>query len=276
MAKRETMNGKTPLPPKPWTVRVAVVLLDLYCVLVVALQVYNGINRRFGPANAMTALMAFLWFGCLDMEVRWGHRWGRWLAVLTAVASLDLLTAFPGWRCLIGILPMVSAAVLLFLPPSGRWFAEAACIEASFPVAAWWKIWRIVYKTLIALPAVLAAIIALVFLPETPGIWKFHRLCSYPGKAALLAAEPGEVTQIVDFTQDGRSYTAVVLTPMSYSPIGPAVIVYNGQGEMVDYRRDSGENFAYLKWPGIWEALEGREQESTAEEDPPESERDTQ
>ena len=270
------MNGKTPLPPKPWTVRVAVVLLDLYCVLVVALQVYNGITRRFGPANAMPALMAFLWFGGLDMEVRWGHRWGRWLAVLTAVASLNLLTAFPGWRCLIGILPMVSAAVLLFLPPSGRWFAEAACIEASFPVAAWWKIWRIVYKTLIALPAVLAAIIALVFLPETPGIWKFHRFCSYPGKAALLAAEPDEVTQIVDFTQDGRSYTAVVLTPMSYSPIGPAVIVYNGQGEMVDYRRDSGENFANLKWPGIWEALEGREQESTAEEEPPESERDTQ
>lgn len=270
------MNGKTPLPPKPWTVRVAVVLLDLYCVLVVALQVYNGLNRSFGPANAMTALMAFLWFGGLDMEVRWGHRWGRWLVVLSAIATLDLLTSFPGWRCFVGIVPMASAAVLLFLPPSGRWFAEAARITSARPVPVWWKGWRVTYKALLAVPAVLFAVIGILFLPETPGIWKFHRFCSYPGKAALLAAEADEVTRIVDFPQDGRSYTAVVLTPMRYSPMGPAVIVYNGQGEMVGHCRDSGENFAYLKWPGIWDALEGREQESTAEEEPPESERDTQ
>lgn len=269
------VNAKTPLPPKPWTVRLAVALLDLYCVLVVALHVYNGITQRFGPANAETALMAFLWFGCLDMEVRWGHRWGRWLAVLTAVASLDLLTAFPGWRCLIGILPMVSAAVLLFLPPSGRWFAEAARIAAARPVSAWWKVWRVTYKALVAVPAVLTAAIGILFLPETPGIWKFHRLCSYPGKAALLAAEPDEVTRIVDFPQDGRSYTAVVLTPMGYSPVGPAVIVYNGQGEMVGHCRDSGENFANLKWPGIWDALEGREQDSPAGAAPADGDTDT-
>ena len=267
------MNGKTPLPPKPWTVRVAVVLLDLCCVLVVATQVVDGVNHVISPSFAV---IVCLWFFVMDLEVRWGHRWGRWLAVLlTAAASLDLLTSFPGWRCFVGIVPMASAAVLLFLPPSGRWFAEAARITSACPVPVWWKGWRVTYKALLAVPAVLLAAIGILFLPETPGIWKFHRLCSYPGKAALLAAEPDEVTRIVDFTQDGRSYTAVVLTPMSYSPIGPAVIVYNGQGEMVDYCRDSGENFANLKWPGIWDALEGREQDSPAGAAPADGDTDT-
>ena len=63
-------------------------------------------------------------------------------------------------------------------------------------------------------------------------------LCDYPNKDALLAAEPDEVKKVVDFSQNGTNYPAVVLSWIGFLPSGPAVFIY-GDGVHSD-GRDSG------------------------------------
>ena len=79
------------------------------------------------------------------------------------------------------------------------------------------------------------------------GIRKYGRLCDYPNKDALLAAEPDEVKKVVDFRQDGTNYTAVVLSWIGFLPSGPAVFIYNEEGIRVDHCSDSGDNDSFLR-----------------------------
>ena len=72
-------------------------------------------------------------------------------------------------------------------------------------------------------------------------------LCDYPNKDALLAAEPDEVKKVVDFSQNGTNYPAVVLSWIGFLPSGPAVFIYNEEGVRVDYCSDSGDNDSFLR-----------------------------
>ena len=46
-------------------------------------------------------------------------------------------------------------------------------------------------------------------------------LCDYPNKDALLAAEPDEVKKVVDFSQNGTNYPAVVLSWIGFCRLVP-------------------------------------------------------
>ena len=95
--------------------------------------------------------------------------------------------------------------------------------------------------------------VVFVIVVETPGIRKYERLYGYPTKDALLAAEPGEVKKVVDFSQDGTNYTAVVLSWIGFLPSGPAVFIYNEEGVRVDHCPDSGDNDSFLRrWHCAW------------------------
>ena len=88
---------------------------------------------------------------------------------------------------------------------------------------------------------------------EFPGMRKYNRLCDYPNKDALLAAEPDEVKKVVDFSQNGTNYTAVVLSWIGFLPSGPAVFIYNEEGVRVDHCSDSGDNDSFLRrWHCAW------------------------
>jgi hypothetical protein len=74
---------------------------------------------------------------------------------------------------------------------------------------------------------------------------KFARLCDYPTKDALIAAEPQEVTRTIAFTQNGTNYTAAVLSCIGFLPSGPAVIIYDADGRLIDRCADSGDNMSF-------------------------------
>ena len=93
-------------------------------------------------------------------------------------------------------------------------------------------------KVIAALLLLAVIFVVLVFALEFPSMRKYNRLCDYPNKDALLAAEPDKVKKVVDFSQNGTNYTAVVLSWIGFLPSGPAVFIY-GDGVHSD-GRDSG------------------------------------
>ena len=108
-------------------------------------------------------------------------------------------------------------------------------------------------KAIVALFLLAAIFVGLVVAMEFPGMRKYERLCDYPNKDALLAAEPDEVKKVVDFSQDGTNYTAVVLSWIGFLPSGPAVFIYNEEGIRVDHCSDSGDNDSFLqRWHCAW------------------------
>ena len=52
-------------------------------------------------------------------------------------------------------------------------------------------------KVIAALLLLAVIFVVLVFALELPGMRKYNRLCDYPNKDAMLAAEPGEVGEDV-------------------------------------------------------------------------------
>ena len=108
-------------------------------------------------------------------------------------------------------------------------------------------------KVMAALLLLAVIFVVLVFALEFPSMRKYNRLCDYPNKDALLAAEPDEVKKVVDFSQNGTNYTAVVLSWIGFLPSGPAVFIYNEEGVRVDYCSDSGDNDSFLRrWHCAW------------------------
>ena len=108
-------------------------------------------------------------------------------------------------------------------------------------------------KAIVALFLLAAIFVGLVVAMEFPGMRKYERLCDYPNKDALLAAEPDEVKKVIDFSQDGTNYTAVVLSWIGFLPSGPAVFIYNEEGIRVDHCSDSGDNDSFLqRWHCAW------------------------
>ena len=108
-------------------------------------------------------------------------------------------------------------------------------------------------KVIVALFLLATIFVVFVIVVETPGIRKYERLCGYPNKDTLLAAEPDEVKKVVDFSQDGTNYTAVVLSWIGFLPSGPAVFIYNEEGVRVDHCPDSGDNDSFLRrWHCAW------------------------
>lgn len=108
-------------------------------------------------------------------------------------------------------------------------------------------------KMIVALFLLAAIVVGLVVAMEFPGMRKYERLCDYPNKDALLAAEPDEVKKVIDFSQDGTNYTAVVLSWIGLLPSGPAVFIYNEEGIRVDHCSDSGDNDSFLRrWHCAW------------------------
>ena len=76
-------------------------------------------------------------------------------------------------------------------------------------------------KVIAALLLLAVIFVVLVFALEFPGMRKYNRLCDYPNKDALLAAEPDEVKKVVDFSQNGTNYPAVVLSWIGFCRLVP-------------------------------------------------------
>lgn len=237
------MNKRMDLPKMPWTIRMAIGLLDALCVVVVifALEDCGSGMRLF-----LMKLIGAVWFIGLDIELRRGWCAIRQLVTLAAIAS-TLLLMNPCWRALLCIALIVGTAIMLYIPPSSDWLLVAARIEKSELVGLWRKIRRTIYRIVLATPVVAVSLVGLIALPEIPGTWKYERLCAYPNREALQTAEPEEVSKVIEFSQNGTNYTAVVLSRIGFLPSGPAVFIYDESGIRVDQCSDSGDNDSFLR-----------------------------
>ncbi len=243
MSKCESIQFQQPMgndavPPTPWTVKAATLLIDVVCAVVVCRILESGRFRNWQD------WIWSAWVLAVDAELHRGRTWIRGLVTLVACASFALLVNPSLWAWC-AIVPLVGAAVLLRLPQSNKWYECAAAAEDMERLVWWRKVALVAYRTLIALPFVIASLCAFLIVPEIPGMRKFARLCDYPTKDALIAAEPQEVSRTIDFTQNGTNYTAVVLSCIGFLPSGPAVIIYDADGYLIDRCADSGDNMSF-------------------------------
>ena len=232
------------MPRSPWSMTSAIVLMDFICVVVALWNWTSDSPHSLLGVN----LLIFLWLLCIDRELRRGWAWIRVFVTIAAVTSLPFLVKPSVWR-LLCVCPLVFIAALLWLPQSGRWLKEVAAAECQVSIPSWRKALRIFYRTLLTIPLVVLLAIAGLATLELPGMLKYERLCSYPSKEALLAAEPQAVKKVIDFSQYGANYTAVVLPWMRFLASGPAVFIYDSTGKRVDECYDSGEDGSFVsRW----------------------------
>lgn len=202
-------------------------------------------NYLSGLGNIREALIV-AWIMAMDIELHRGRKWILGLVTLLAFASLAML-AIPSSWVWAWILPLVGSAVLIRLPQSKKWAAESAEAENNERNSVSQRFFRLIYRVALAMPLVMFSLFAFIILPDIPGSRKYDRLKDYPNKEALLAAEPEEVSKIVDFRQDGTNYTAVVLSCMRFLASGPAVFIYNEDGIRIDQCYDSGDCDRFCK-----------------------------
>ena len=82
---------------------------------------------------------------------------------------------------------------------------------------------------------------ALLVLQDIPGYNRFRRYCSYGNVQEMMAVETNDIRKVVAFQQDGSNFTAVVVAPCRYWASGPAVLIYNQEGRLIDSNRDIGD-----------------------------------
>jgi len=119
--------------------------------------------------------------------------------------------------------------------------------KKSNPKGVFYHVIRVIIMGILFMATAFCVMMAAVIVLESPGMRKYNRLCAYPNKDALFAAEPDEVKKVIDFSQNGTNYTAVVLSWIGFLPSGPAVFIYDEGGKMVDHCSDSGECDSFLR-----------------------------
>ncbi|MGX8698233.1 MAG: InlB B-repeat-containing protein, partial [Prevotella sp.] len=131
--------GNGAVPPKPWTVKVATLLIDVLCAVVAWRLIGSEIS---GWRFELRDFLLSFWVLAVDAELHRGRTWIRGLVTLMACASFALLVNPSLWAWC-AIVPLVGAAGLLRLPPSNKWYACAAAAEDIERLAWWRKVARV-------------------------------------------------------------------------------------------------------------------------------------
>ena len=100
------------------------------------------------------------------------------------------------------------------------------------------------FRTVEVIVGLLLLIGVLTSLLDIPGCNRFHRYTSYKSLQEITAAETNDIWKVVSFQQDGSNFTAVVVAPCRFLASGPAALIYDQDGNLIDYNRDVGD-FGY-------------------------------
>lgn len=98
-------------------------------------------------------------------------------------------------------------------------------------------IWNL-FKVLVLLVLLVGVVSELLSIP---GCNRFKRYCSYGSMQEMTAAEADDIWEVVPFRQDGSNFTAVVAAPCRFMASGPAVLIYDSDGKLIDCNRDIGD-----------------------------------
>ena len=223
-------NG-TNTQPKPWTVTAAI-------FLIVAIGIVFAV---------LSSLEIAVWLVLLAFELYRRQTWVRGFILLSTLPVAGLIAICGTVRFTLVAIPFLVSTILLYLPPSRKWFNKATAKEYSKHVPMCRNALRLSYRAVIVAPIAVLLIGMIALIPSIPSIIKFARLSGYETKNALIAAEPCEVKKTVEFIQDGTNFTAIFLSPIGFLPSGPPIIIYDADGRRVDYCLDSGDNLQFLK-----------------------------
>lgn len=111
---------------------------------------------------------------------------------------------------------------------------------------------RFAWKTVRAVAFVGLSLIILSLLVDVPGCRRYRRYRAYPNLRGLTAAETNDIRKVFAFRQDGSNFTAVVVKPCRALASGPAVLVYDADGRLVDHTRDYGDYPLRRVWNFSW------------------------
>ena len=100
------------------------------------------------------------------------------------------------------------------------------------------------FRTVEVIVGLLVLMFVLTNLLDIPGCNRFNRYTSYKDLQEITAAETNDIWKIVPFQQDGSNFTAVVVAPCRFLASGPAALIYDQDGKLIDYNRDVGD-FGY-------------------------------
>ena len=233
--------------PKPWTLKAAFLIIDGACLL-----------------------FAFHWLRALVLDFSWARIPGVFLICMLVDIDLGLrrgqsvlrIIFIPvGLMCIVPwavdfspeyllALPFVVLPILLYLPPSGKWFAsvndeERPCTEGKATCR------RQAPKSLESakgcsgcLAIFVFAVMSLALLTimvEVPYMRKFCRYSKMTKDEFLLAAS-NEVVRVAGITKNGTNFTVVVAGRMRNLASGPAVFVFDEEGRQVDHTRDYNDS----------------------------------
>lgn len=121
------MKTRVDLPKMPRLVRVAGCIAATFCIFAFGVVIWAG--------SASISLGVFVFISSLPVcgmaiGIWKGFEIGRRLAIVFAIAVVLMCYADCHIRDL-AFLPIVAMAVLLYLPPSNRWFAQCAAVPCA-------------------------------------------------------------------------------------------------------------------------------------------------
>ena len=97
------------------------------------------------------------------------------------------------------------------------------------------------FRTVEVIVGLLVLMFVLTLLLDIPGCNRFHRYISYKSLQEMTTAETNDIRKIVPFQQDGSNFTAVVVAPCRFLASGPAILIYDQEGKLVDRCLDIGD-----------------------------------
>ena len=244
--------------PKPWSLKVAFLIIDGTCLLAVV-QWLRALALDFSWACIPRAFLICM-FGSIDLGLRRGRSVLRIIFIPVGLMcivpwAVDFNPAY------LLALPFVILPILLYLPPSGKWFAavndkERPCTDgkATCRRQSPKPLERVngCLDCLAIFVFVVMSLALLAIMVETPYMRKSHRY-SRMQKDEFMAAASNEVNRVFQFTQDGTNFTVVVMGCMRLLASGPGVFVFNEDGIRVDRTIDYGDDLRFReRWGFTW------------------------
>ena len=116
----------------------------------------------------------------------------------------------------------------------------------------WTSRFLAVVKSILMVAGVLFFLVFASVLLDTPGARRFSRYRSHPDLKTLLAVEKDDITAKFNHERGGTNFTFVVLKPCRFLSSGPAVLVYDFEGNLFDKSLDEGDDSRFQRKWGEW------------------------
>lgn len=114
------------------------------------------------------------------------------------------------------------------------------------------NILRLIWKAIWIFSMAMLGLILLCVVPDIPGCCRFRRYIAYETYDDMVTNEREAVRNIFTFQKDGREYKGVVTVRCRALASGPAVLIYDDSGRLVDKTLDIGDYHIEQKWGFGW------------------------